>query len=108
MKRTVRLNERDLTNLVKRIVKENKNEERNIGRIIEDIISSFEFSDIGNDEMVIFADFLMDEGNAKQLAQSIYQRLKQGYGAHQDDEKGFGIYSKNRDRLKDFEKRLGM
>jgi len=108
MKRTVRLNERDLTNLVKRIVKENKNEERNVGRIIDDIITGFEFSELGNDEMIILADFLMDEGNAKQLAQRIHQRLKKGYGAHQDDEEGFGIYSKNRDRLKDFEKKLGM
>jgi hypothetical protein len=50
----------------------------------------------------------MDEGNAKQLAQTIHRKLKRGYGAHQDDEKGFGIYSKNRDRLKGFEKKLGM
>jgi len=106
--RVTRFNERDLSRITRRVILENEREKRNIGKIIDDIISSFEFSEVGNDEMVEFADFLMDSDNAKKLAQAIHKKLKRGYGAHEDDDKGFGIYSKNRDRLRDFERKIGM
>ena len=47
MKKVLRLTESDLTRIVKRVVKENKNETREINRILDDIISSFEFSEKG-------------------------------------------------------------
>ena len=103
-----RLTERDLSRITRRVILENEREKRNIGRIIDDIIDSFESSDIGNDEMIELADFIMDSENAKNLAQAIHKRLKRGYGAHEDDDKSFGIYSRNRDRLKDFERKLDM
>ena len=107
MKRTLRLNERELTNLVKRIVKENRNEERHIGVIIDDIISSFEFSEKGNDELITLANFLIEPGNSEKVAQQILSKLKRGYGAHEDDEEGFGVYTSKRDELSDLESRFG-
>ena len=45
MRRTNRLTERDLTRIVKRVIKEDESDNREIGRILDDIISSFEFSE---------------------------------------------------------------
>ena len=59
-----RLTERDLSRITRRVILENEREKRNIGRIIDDIIDSFESSDIGNDEMIELADFIMDSENA--------------------------------------------
>jgi hypothetical protein len=106
MKRTLRLNERGLTNLVKRIVNENRNEERQIGAIIDDIISGFEFSQKGNDELINLANYLMEPGNSEKVAQQILSKLKKGYGAHEDDEEGFGVYTSKRDQLGDLERRF--
>ena len=55
-----RLTERDLSRIVNRVVKENKNEAREIGRILDDIMSSFEFSEKGNDEMLTLANYILE------------------------------------------------
>jgi hypothetical protein len=100
-----RLTERDLTRIVKRVVKENKNEVREIGRILDDIMSSFEFSEKCNDEMLTLANYILE--NPEGVANMIMGKLKKGYGAHDEDESGFGVYTSKRDELKGLEGRLG-
>ena len=105
MKRIIRLTESDLTRLLNRVVKENKNEVREIGRILDDIMSSFEFSEKGNDEMLTLAKYILE--NPEGVANMIMGKLKKGYGAHDEDESGFGVYTSKRDELKGLEGRLG-
>lgn len=100
-----RLTERDLSRIVNRVVKENKNEAREIGRILDDIMSSFEFSEKGNDEMLTLANYILE--NPEGVANMIMGKLKKGYGAHDEDESGFGVYTSKRDELKGLEGRLG-
>jgi len=100
-----RLTERDLSRIVNRVVKENKNEAREIGRILDDIMSSFEFSEKGNDEMLTLANYILE--NPEGVANMIMGKLKKGYGAHDEDESGFGVYTSKRDKLKGLEGRLG-
>ena len=99
-----RLTERDLSRIVNRVVKENKNEARVIGRILDDIMSSFEFSEKGNDEMLTLANYILE--NPEGVANMIMGKLKKGYGAHDEDESGFGVYTSKRDELKGLEGRL--
>ena len=100
-----RLTERDLSRIVNRVVKENKNEAREIGRILDDNMSSFEFSEKGNDEMLTLANYILE--NPEVVANMIMGKLKKGYGAHDEDESGFGVYTSKRDELKGLEGRLG-
>jgi signal transduction histidine kinase len=100
-----RLTERDLSRIVRRVVKEDKDDRREIGRILDDIISSFEFSEKGNDEMLTLAKYILE--NPEQVANMIMGKLKKGYGAHDEDEEGFGIYTSKRDELKNLQGRLG-
>jgi signal transduction histidine kinase len=100
-----RLTERDLSRIVKRVVKENKDDRREIGRILDDIISSFEFSEKGNDEMLTLANYILE--NPEQVANMIIGKLKMGYGAHDEDEEGFGVYTSKRDELRRLQDRLG-
>jgi signal transduction histidine kinase len=104
MKKVIRLTESDLTNLIKRIVNENKNETREINRILDDIISSFEFSEKGNDEMITLAQYILDR--PEDVANMIMSKLKQGFGAH-DDGDSFGVYTSRRDNLSNLENKLG-
>jgi len=98
-----RLTERDLSRIVRRVIKENKNEERTIGAILDDIMSNFEFSEKGNDEMLTLAKFILER--PEDVANSIMMRLKRGYGAHDEDDT-FGVYTSKRDELRDLEGRL--
>ena len=107
MKKIVRLNERELTRIIKRIVKENKDERRNIGGIVDDIISSFEFSEKGNDELITLANYLLTPEGAENVANQILGKLKRGHGAHDEDESGFGVYTSDRESLRDLEGKLG-
>jgi hypothetical protein len=100
-----RLTEKDLSRIVRRVVKEDKDDRREIGRILDDIISSFEFSEKGNDEMLTLAKYILE--NPEQVANMIMGKLKKGYGAHDEDEEGFGIYTSKRDELKNLQGRLG-
>jgi len=104
MKKVIKLTESDLTNLIKRIVNENKNETREINRILDDIISSFEFSEKGNDEMITLAQYILDR--PEDVANMIMSKLKQGFGAH-DDGDSFGVYTSRRDNLSNLENKLG-
>jgi hypothetical protein len=104
MKKVLRLTESDLTRIVKRVVKENKNETREINRILDDIISSFEFSEKGNDEMITLAQYILDR--PEDVANMIMSKLKKGFGAH-DDGDSFGVYTSRRDNLSNLENKLG-
>jgi signal transduction histidine kinase len=104
MKKVIRLTESDLTNLIKRIVNENKNETREINRILDDIISSFEFSEKGNDEMITLAQYILDR--PEDVANMIMSKLKKGFGAN-DDGDSFGVYTSRRDNLSNLENKLG-
>ena len=104
MRRTNRLTERDLSRIVKRVVKEDKSDAREIGRILDDIISSFEFSEKGNDELLTFANFILEK--PEEVAHSIMMKLKKGYGAHEEGDT-FGVYTKKRDELSRIKDRLG-
>ncbi len=99
-----RLTERDLSRIVKRVVKENKDDRREIGRILDDIISSFEFSEKGNDEMITFAQYILDR--PEDVANMIMSKLKKGFGAN-DDGDSFGVYTSRRDNLSNLENKLG-
>ena len=104
MKKVIRLTERDITRIVKRVVNESDDmNEPSMSDILEKIMSTFEFSEKGNDELIMLADYLMTDDGARNIAQTIHKRLKRGYGAHDEDEKGFGVYTKNRDRLRGLE-----
>jgi hypothetical protein len=105
MKRITRLNERDLSRIVRRVVKENKDERRSIGQIINDIVSKFEFSEKGNDEMIQLANYILE--NPENVAQKIYSSLKRGYGAHDEDDDGFGVYTSDRESLRGLDDRFG-
>jgi hypothetical protein len=104
MKKVIKLTESDLTNLIKRIVNENKNETREINRILDDIISSFEFSEKGNDEMITLAQYILDR--PEDVANMIMSKLKKGFGAN-DDGDSFGVYTSRRDNLSNLENKLG-
>ena len=104
MKKIVKLTERDLSRIVKRVVNEDKDDRREIGRILDDIMRSFEFSEKGNDEMLTLAKFILE--NPEDVANMIMSKLKKGYGAHDEDESGFGVYTTKRDELRDLEGRL--
>lgn len=101
-----RLTERDLSRIVKRVVNENKDERRQIGRIVDDIISSFEFSEKGNDELITLANYLLTSDGADNVANQILGKLKKGFGAHDDDEQGFGVYTSDRESLRNLEDRF--
>jgi signal transduction histidine kinase len=101
-----RLTERDLSRIVKRVVNENKDERRQIGRIVDDIISSFEFSEKGNDELITLANYLLTPEGADNVANQILGKLKKGFGAHDDDEQGFGVYTSDRESLRSLEDRF--
>jgi hypothetical protein len=101
-----RLTERDLSRIVKRVVNENKDERRQIGRIVDDIISSFEFSEKGNDELITLANYLLTPEGADNVANQILSKLKKGFGAHDDDEQGFGVYTSDRESLRSLEDRF--
>jgi hypothetical protein len=102
-----RLTERDLSRIVRRVIKENKEEGKfNFSNSLNDFITSFEFSERGNDELIDFANKLLDGelsneefenfkgyfGNdleffkvisnpklgVNSIAEWIYKRLKQG------------------------------
>ena len=104
MRRTNRLTERDLTRIVKRVIKEDESDTREIGRILDDIISSFEFSEKGNDELLTLANFILEK--PEEVAHSIMMKLKKGYGAHEEGDT-FGVYTKKRDELSRIKDRLG-
>ena len=99
-----RLTERDLSRIVRRVIKEDKNDRREINNILDDIFATFEFSEKGNDEMITLAKFIVEKPN--EVANSIMARLKRGYGAHDEDDT-FGTYTSKRDELRDLESRLG-
>lgn len=103
MKKVIRLTESDLTRIVKRIVKENKNETREINRILDDIISSFEFSEKGNDEMIALAQYIMER--PQDVANMIMSKLKKGFGAN-DEGDSFGVYTTKRDDLSNLQNKL--
>ena len=105
MRKTIRLTESDLTRIVRRVVKENKDERRSIGQIIDDIVSKFEFSEKGNDEMIQLANYILE--NPENVAQKIYISLKKGYGAHDEDDDGFGVYTSDRESLRGLDDRFG-
>ena len=98
-----RLTERDLSRIVKRVINEDESEAREIGRIIDDIISSFEFSEKGNDELISLANYILED--PEKVANSIMMKLKKGYGAHEEDDT-FGVYTSKRDELRGIEDRL--
>jgi len=105
MKKVVRLTESDLARIVKRTINESK-DKKSIGEIIDRILSKFEFSELGNDEMITLANYLLSPSGAENMARSIYSNLKKGHGADDEDEKGFGIYTSNRNELKSLESKL--
>jgi hypothetical protein len=103
-KKIIRLTESDLTRIVRRVIKENKDERRSIGQIIDDIVSKFEFSEKGNDEMIQLANYILE--NPENVAQKIYSSLKRGYGAHDEDDDGFGVYTSDRESLRGLDDRF--
>ena len=105
MKKVVRLTESDLAKIVKRTINESK-EKKSIREIIDHILSKFEFSEKGNDEMITLANYLLSSSGAESIARSIYSNLKKGHGADDEDEKGFGIYTSDRNELKSLESKL--
>lgn len=96
MKKVTRLTESDLTRIVKRVVKENKNQPRPFRDIIEDFITSFEFSQKGNDEMLEVIEFLISENGGEKLANLMFDRLKRGYG---EPGEGLVTYVSDQDKL---------
>ena len=98
-----RLTESDLSRIVRRVIKEDKNDRREINNILDDIFATFEFSEKGNDEMITLAKFIVEKPN--EVASSILAKLKRGYGAHKEGDT-FGTYTTRRDELRDLEDRL--
>ena len=76
---------------------------KSIDEIIDGILSKFEFSEKGNDEMITLANYLLSPSGPERIAQQIYGNLKKGHGA---DGNEFGIYTSNRDELKNLEIKL--
>ena len=105
MKKVIKQTESYLKNLIKSIFNENKNETREINRILDDIISSFEFSEKGNDEMITLAQYILDR--PEDVANMIMSKLKKGFGAN-DDGDSFGVYTSRRDNLSNLENKLGL
>lgn len=105
MKKVVKLTESDLTKIVKRVVNENVDKRREIGTILDDILYSFEFSEKGNDELILLAKFILE--NPEMVANKILSKLKKGYGAHDEDKTGFGEYTTLRGDLKNLKNKLG-
>lgn len=105
MKKVVKLTESDLTNIVKKVIKENDGERRGIGSIIDDVISTFEFSEKGNDELILLANYILD--SPEEVAGRILSKLKRGFGAHDEDESGFGEFTTMRADLKSLKNKLG-
>jgi hypothetical protein len=103
-KKIIRLTESDLTRIVKRVVKENRDEKKSISQILDDILSKFEFSEKGNDEMIQLANYILT--NPENVAQKIYSKLKRGYGAHDEDDDGFGVYTSDRESLRGLDDRF--
>ena len=81
-----------------------KAESREINKILDDIFSSFEFSEKGNDELIDLANFIMEKPQV--VGNLILSKLKKGFGANQDDDKGFGVYTTKRDDLRGLEDKL--
>ena len=79
MKKVTRLTEGDLTRIVKRVVKENKSNVRPLHQIIDDFLYGFEFSQKGNDEMLIFIDYLLNRDGCEHLAKWMFGKLKRGH-----------------------------
>ena len=76
MKRTLRLTERDLSRIVRRVINEDKEERRGgVGNSLNEFIDSFEFSQRGNDELIEFAHKLLD-GN---LSDEEFKNFKSYY-----------------------------
>lgn len=77
---------------------------REIHHILDDIRQDFEFSDKGNDEMITFATFLLD--NTNEAVISILQNIKKGY-----TNDGFGVYTTDPKKypkmLAEIEKKVG-
>jgi predicted double-glycine peptidase len=106
MKKVVRLTESDLARIVKRTINESKGK-KSISEIIDHVLSKFEFSEKGNDEMITLANYLLTPSGAENIARSIYSNLKKGHGANDDDNnKAIGIYTSNRNELKSLEDKL--
>jgi hypothetical protein len=104
MKKVIKLTESDLTRIVKRVIKENRDEKKSISQILDDILSKFEFSEKGNDEMIQLANYILE--NPENVAQKIYSKLKRGYGAHDEDDDGFGVYTSDRESLRGLDDRF--
>ena len=105
MKKVVRLTESDLARIVKRTINESK-EKKSISEIIDHVLSKFEFSEKGNDEMITLANYLLTPSGAENVARSIYSNLKKGHGANDDDSNAIGIYTSNKNELKSLEDKL--
>jgi predicted double-glycine peptidase len=105
MKKVVRLTESDLARIVKRTINESKGK-KSISEIIDHVLSKFEFSEKGNDEMITLANYLLTPSGAENVARSIYSNLKKGHGANDDDNKAIGVYTSNRNELKSLEDKL--
>jgi hypothetical protein len=115
------------------VINEDKEERGGgVGNSLNEFIDSFEFSQRGNDELIEFAHKLLDgnlsdeefknfksyfDGYELEFFKLISdpnrgvnsiaeQRLKRGYGAHDEDDT-FGTYTSKRDKLRDLESRLG-
>ena len=103
MKKIIKLTERDLSRIVRRVINEDESEARKIGKIIDDILSSFDFSEKGNDELLSLANYILED--PEKVVDSIMMRLKKGYGAHKEGDT-FGVYTSKRDELRGIEDRL--
>jgi hypothetical protein len=73
-----RLTERDLSRIVKRVIKENKEGEGkfNFSNSLNDFITSFDFSEKGNDELIDFANKLLDG----ELSNEEFENFKSYFG----------------------------
>jgi len=48
--------------------------------------------------MIQLANYILE--NPENVAQKIYSSLKRGYGAHDEDDDGFGVYTSDRESLR--------